>query len=139
MIDIDHYKVLGIDKTATHAQVTSAFRKKVLEYHPDRNHSPGAKEMFIKAHQAFEVLGNPERRSAYDYLHSQPQSQPYGTSDSYRQENGYYEPEYKPSSTPEPQEVRVPRWKVYMPIWGFGAIVGIIYIITEIIKALGWH
>jgi DnaJ-class molecular chaperone len=127
MTKMDHYKVLGIDKTATHAQITSAFRRKVLEYHPDRNHSPDAKEMFIRVNQAFEVLGNPERRSAYDYLHSQPQSQPQHSYDT------------------DPHEYTRRQWGVlglgrgWAPLAVFVVIIGFVYIITEILKALGWR
>jgi molecular chaperone DnaJ len=63
----DYYVILGISKTATQAEIKKAYRKKAIEYHPDKN--PGdskAEEMFKKAAEAYEVLGDPDKRARYD-------------------------------------------------------------------------
>src|SRR5690554_384418 len=63
----DYYDVLGIDKNATAAEVKKAYRKKAIEYHPDKN--PGdakAEGMFKKAAEAYEVLSDPNKRARYD-------------------------------------------------------------------------
>ncbi|WP_445384457.1 molecular chaperone DnaJ [Robiginitalea sp. IMCC44478] len=63
----DYYEVLGISKGASAAEIKKAYRKKALEYHPDKN--PGdakAEEMFKKAAEAYEVLSNPDKKARYD-------------------------------------------------------------------------
>ena len=63
----DYYEILGISKGATAAEIKKAYRKKAIEYHPDKN--PGdakAEEMFKKAAEAYEVLSDPDKRARYD-------------------------------------------------------------------------
>ncbi|MCG2460622.1 molecular chaperone DnaJ [Flavobacteriaceae bacterium F89] len=63
----DYYEILGLSKNASAAEIKKAYRKKALEYHPDKN--PGnskAEEMFKKSAEAYEVLSNPDKRSRYD-------------------------------------------------------------------------
>jgi len=63
----DYYEILGISKGASEAEIKKAYRKKAIEYHPDKN--PGdakAEEMFKKAAEAYEVLSNPDKRARYD-------------------------------------------------------------------------
>ena len=63
----DYYDILGIDKNASAAEVKKAYRKKALEFHPDKN--PGdakAEEMFKKAAEAYEVLSDPNKKARYD-------------------------------------------------------------------------
>jgi molecular chaperone DnaJ len=63
----DFYEILGIDKNASAAQIKKAYRKKAIEYHPDKN--PGdakAEELFKKAAEAYEVLSDPDKRARYD-------------------------------------------------------------------------
>jgi curved DNA-binding protein len=65
----DYYKILGISKDASQAEVKKAFRKLAVKYHPDKN--PGdkkAEERFKEANEANEVLGDPEKRKKYDEL-----------------------------------------------------------------------
>lgn len=65
----DYYKILGVDRNATEAQIKSAFRKLALQYHPDRN--PGnkqAEEKFKDINEAYEVLSDKEKRDRYDQL-----------------------------------------------------------------------
>jgi molecular chaperone DnaJ len=63
----DYYEILGISKNASGAEIKKAYRKKAIEYHPDKN--PGdnkAEEMFKKAAEAYEVLSNEDKRAKYD-------------------------------------------------------------------------
>ena len=62
----DYYEVLGVGRDATEEQLKKAFRKLALEYHPDRNKSKGAPEKFKEINEAYQVLTDPEKRSAYD-------------------------------------------------------------------------
>lgn len=63
----DYYEVLGVDKNADEKTIKSAYRKKAIQYHPDKN--PGdkeAEEKFKEAAEAYDVLSNPEKRAKYD-------------------------------------------------------------------------
>lgn len=63
----DYYEVLGIGKSASAAEIKKAYRKKAIEFHPDKN--PGdtsAEESFKKAAEAYEVLSDPDKKARYD-------------------------------------------------------------------------
>ncbi len=63
----DFYDILGISKGASAAEIKKAYRKKAIEYHPDKN--PGdtaAEEKFKKAAEAYEVLSDPDKKARYD-------------------------------------------------------------------------
>ncbi|MFN4763280.1 molecular chaperone DnaJ [Gillisia sp. Q332] len=63
----DYYEILGISKGATTAEIKKAYRKKAIEFHPDKNEGDAhAEEMFKKAAEAYEILGNEEKRAKYD-------------------------------------------------------------------------
>lgn len=65
----DYYKILGVDKTASAADVKKAYRKLAVKYHPDKNpNNNAAEEKFKEANEANEVLGDPEKRKKYDEL-----------------------------------------------------------------------
>ena len=62
----DYYEVLGVTRNDTEEEVRKAFRKKALEYHPDRNKSPDANEKFKEINEAYQVLTDAQKRSLYD-------------------------------------------------------------------------
>ncbi len=65
----DYYKILGVDKKATEKEIKSAFRKLARQHHPDVNpDNPQAEARFKEINEAYEVLGDPEKRVKYDQL-----------------------------------------------------------------------
>ncbi|XP_064160178.1 dnaJ homolog subfamily C member 16-like [Anguilla rostrata] len=60
------YKVLGVAKSASHAEIKKAYKRLVREWHPDKNRDPGAEDMFIKISKSYEILSNEEKRANYD-------------------------------------------------------------------------
>lgn len=63
----DYYEVLGISKSASADDIKKAYRKKAIEYHPDKN--PGdktAEEKFKEAAEAYDVLSDPDKKARYD-------------------------------------------------------------------------
>ena len=62
----DYYDILGVSKRATDEQLKIAFRKKALEYHPDRNKSKDAEAKFKEINEAYQILSDSEKRAKYD-------------------------------------------------------------------------
>ncbi len=62
----DYYEVLGVQKGAAPEEIKRAYRKRALEFHPDRNNDPEAEARFKEAAEAYDVLGDPEKRGRYD-------------------------------------------------------------------------
>ena len=70
--DRDYYEILGVSKTATDAEIKSAYRKMAVKYHPDRQQDKSeaekkqAEELFKEAAEAYSVLSDPQKRQRYD-------------------------------------------------------------------------
>ena len=62
----DLYEVLGVPRDATEDDIKKAFRKQARKLHPDVNKSPNAEEEFKELNEAYDVLSDPQKRSAYD-------------------------------------------------------------------------
>ena len=63
----DYYEVLGVERNATEKDIKAAYRKKALEFHPDRNNGDTeAEAKFKEAAEAYDVLGTDEKRRRYD-------------------------------------------------------------------------
>jgi len=62
----DYYKTLGISKDATQEEIKKSYRQLAKKYHPDLNKDSGAEEKFKEINEAFEVLGDAEKRKKYD-------------------------------------------------------------------------
>lgn len=62
----DYYDILGVSKTASDAELKSAYRKLALQWHPDRNKSPEAETKFKEINEAYQVLSDAKKKSTYD-------------------------------------------------------------------------
>lgn len=62
----DYYEILGVSKTASDAEIKSAYRKMALKFHPDKNKASDAEEKFKEINEAYQILSNKEKRQAYD-------------------------------------------------------------------------
>ena len=67
MADRDFYEILGLSKNASDSEIKKSYRKLAMKYHPDRNQgNKEAEKKFKEASAAYEILKDPEKRSAYD-------------------------------------------------------------------------
>ena len=66
MADKDFYEALGVARTDNEEEIRRAFRKKAMEFHPDRNKSEGAEDKFKEINEAYQVLSDPKKRAQYD-------------------------------------------------------------------------
>ncbi|KAF3984568.1 MAG: molecular chaperone DnaJ [Methylococcales symbiont of Hymedesmia sp. n. MRB-2018] len=64
----DFYKILGVEKNASDAELKKSYKSSAMKYHPDRNtdNPEQAEKKFKKAKQAYEILSDPKKRAAYD-------------------------------------------------------------------------
>ena len=62
----DYYEILSVARNANEEEIKKAFRKLARQYHPDINQEKGAEERFKEINEAYEVLGDAQKRQAYD-------------------------------------------------------------------------
>jgi DnaJ-class molecular chaperone len=63
---MNYYDILGVTRESTDEEIKKAYKKKVLQYHPDKNKDKGAEDMFKKITNAYKVLSDKKRRRVYD-------------------------------------------------------------------------
>jgi curved DNA-binding protein len=72
----DYYKIMGLERSASAADIKRAYRQLAHQYHPDISKDDKGKEKFQEVGEAYAVLKDPEKRKAYDELGQQPAGQP---------------------------------------------------------------
>ncbi len=80
----DYYDILGVSKSSSKDEIKDSYRKLALKYHPDRNKEKGAEEKFKKISEAYAVLSDDEKRSAYDQFGHSGFDQRYSQEDIFR-------------------------------------------------------
>ncbi|XP_053171440.1 dnaJ homolog subfamily C member 16 [Scomber japonicus] len=78
--EYDPYKILGVSRSASQAEIKRAYKNLAKEWHPDKNKDPKAEDMFIKVSKSYEILSNEERRSNFDRYGQMDENQPFGQS-----------------------------------------------------------
>ena len=66
MAKADYYDLLGVTRGDSEENIRKAFRKKAMQYHPDRNKSPDAEDKFKEINEAYQVLTDSKKRGQYD-------------------------------------------------------------------------
>src|SRR3989344_6105862 len=83
----DYYEILGVNKSHSLDEIKKAYKKLALKYHPDRNKEKGAEEKFKEISEAYAVLSDKEKKSAYDQFGHSGFDQRYSQEDIFRGSN----------------------------------------------------
>ncbi|TKS77247.1 DnaJ -like protein subfamily C member 16 [Collichthys lucidus] len=88
--EMDPYKILGVTRTASQAEIKKVYKRLAKEWHPDKNKNPGAEDMFIKITKSYEILSNEDKRANYDRYGQTDDTQPYGGSRHGHRHDSFY-------------------------------------------------
>jgi molecular chaperone DnaJ len=91
----DYYEILGVPRNATKEEIKRAYRRLVLQYHPDRNKSPEAEEKFKEISEAYAVLSDDEKRRIYDMYGHAGLSGTYTSEEVFRSSGSYFDEIFK--------------------------------------------
>ena len=83
----DYYEVLGVPKDASKDRIKASYRKLAMQYHPDRNKSPGAEDHFKEISEAYAVLSDDAKRAQYDRFGHEGIQGRYSSEDIFRSAN----------------------------------------------------
>ncbi|XP_068189506.1 dnaJ homolog subfamily C member 16-like isoform X2 [Antennarius striatus] len=90
--EMDLYKILGVTRSASQAEIKKVYKRLAKEWHPDKNKSPGAEDMFIKITKSYEILSSENKRTNYDRYGQTDDSQPYSSGRySHRHDSFYFD------------------------------------------------
>lgn len=91
--EFDPYKVLGVTRSASQAEIKKVYKRLAKEWHPDKNKNPEAEDMFIKITKSYEILTNEEKRASYDRYGQTDNTHPYGRHHGFRHfhDNFYFD------------------------------------------------
>ncbi|KAL6119978.1 dnajc16 [Pungitius sinensis] len=76
--EMDPYKVLGVTRSASPAEIKKVYKRLAKEWHPDKNKNAGAEDMFIQITKSYEILSSEDKRANYDRYGQTDDTQPYG-------------------------------------------------------------
>ena len=143
----DYYKILGISKDASEADIKKAYRKAALKYHPDKNtnNKEEAEKKFKMVGEAYQILSNPDERAAYDKYGKAGVNGGGGSAGAGGMRH------YKEFSSTEADDyldnfLQVVIWQIYLVIWDkveFGACVLAtdreLYFVHLVLDRVEWH
>ncbi|MGC4023569.1 MAG: DnaJ domain-containing protein [Cyclobacteriaceae bacterium] len=98
----NYYFILSLNIYATDAEIKRAYRKLALQFHPDKNNSPGAEEIFKEVNEAYECLGDPLRKAIYDQMLRGEQA----TVEQEPEPPKHRDPRYRPQPKDQPRQRR---------------------------------
>ncbi|KAM4737374.1 dnaJ homolog subfamily C member 16 isoform 1-T3 [Anableps anableps] len=90
--EMDPYKILGVTRSASQAEIKKVYKRLAKEWHPDKNKDPGAEDMFIKITKSYEILSSEDRRANYDRYGQTDDTQAYSSGRyGHRQDSFYFD------------------------------------------------
>jgi curved DNA-binding protein CbpA len=109
----NYYELLGVPETANAQEIKSAYKKKALLFHPDKNHAPEAEEIFKQINEAYQILSDPIARANYDYMLTQPEI---------KSSRAEYNPPYQPPRPERKQPFTTKKSIIYGLVFGLFAL-----------------